>query len=179
MISEKLSNKEHREKAWKIYLSDKPTSIKDETLLSTPSTNEQKETTPNNGQMLYDIKASPSLSINTEASINSSNNDNRTSKSIYNDTTTLDEIDKKLLNNIEKKLKLVQKVQSDYKRHSKHSEIETVNELLKSSKKTHNKLKASHHSNHNYHSRVANAIGERITSTPCMSSAPRAKTDKK
>lgn len=118
-VLEKLSNKEHRERAWKIYLSDNTT--------TTPST----ASSPNNvnnklsgdNEPLLSTPNSP-ISLQLEPSTKfqfTETNEAKLKKILDNEDVVLQ---------IEKKLRILNKLQSSYKHATVDAEIETVKEAL-------------------------------------------------
>jgi hypothetical protein len=98
---EKLSDKDHRERAWKIYLEDKPA-----------KPGESNDKIPE-GQT-----SSTSLKPSNDKNFNS--------------------VDREAVENIEKRIKIMNKVQSGYKQKEQKdntAEVETVKEVYKSRSK--------------------------------------------
>lgn len=94
---EKLSDKDHRERAWRIYLEGKPAKAGE-----------------NNDKIPEGQTSSTSLKPSNDKNFNS--------------------VDKEAVENIEKRIKIMNKVQSGYKKDN-IAEVETVKEVYKSRSK--------------------------------------------
>ena len=140
---EKLSNKEHRERAWKIYLA-KPTTT---TGSGTSPNHSRRASAANTGLHRLSVSGGSSPQKNlkdTEGSQSqpeSANTLRRPSDAIFNDES-LKLIDRTAMSSIEKKLKLLNRVQSNYRAmDNKEAEIETVKEVLHQNKPPKNSSK--------------------------------------